>query len=141
MLKGFRNFILRGNVVDLAVGIVIGTAFTAVVNALVSSFITPLIAAIWGKHDFSKLTFELNGSTFTYGEFINSLLSFLIIAAVVYFLIVLPMNKLLTRFFPSEDVEDPKRECPECLSAIPMHATRCAFCTVAVEPTIDTPTT
>ena len=135
MLKGFRNFVLRGNVVDLAVGIVIGAAFTAVVNALVSSFITPLIAAIGGKPDFSKLVITLNGSKFTYGVFINAVISFLLIAAVIYFLVVLPVNKLMARFFPTENVEVPKRECPECLSSIPVAATRCAFCTASVTPT------
>jgi len=135
VLKGFRNFVLRGNVVDLAVGIVIGAAFTAVVNALVSSFITPLIAAIGGKPDFSKLVITLNGSKFTYGVFINAVISFLLIAAVIYFLVVLPVNKLMARFFPTENVEVPKRECPECLSSIPVAATRCAFCTASVTPT------
>lgn len=132
MLKGFRNFILRGNVVDLAVGIVIGAAFTAVVNALVSSFITPLIAAIGGQTDFSKLYFTLNGSKFTYGLFINAVISFLIVAAAIYFFVVLPVSRLMARFYPSENIEEPKRECPECLSSIPQAATRCAFCTAVV---------
>lgn len=133
MLKGFRDFILRGNVVDLAVGIVIGAAFTAVVNALVSSFITPLIAAIGGKQDFSKLYFTLNGSRFTYGTFVNAIISFLIVAAVLYFLIVVPVDRLMQRFMPKK-LDAPKRDCPECLSSIPAAASRCSFCTAQVTP-------
>ncbi len=132
MLKGFRDFILRGNVVDLAVGIMIGAAFTAVVNSLVSGLLTPLIAAIGGQHDFSKLSFKLHGSTFHYGVFINAVISFLILAAVIYFLVVLPLNKVMKRFFPAKDVESPKRDCPECLSSIPAAARRCSFCTAEV---------
>ncbi|MGA8114170.1 MAG: large conductance mechanosensitive channel protein MscL [Actinocatenispora sp.] len=134
MFKGFRDFILRGNVIDLAVGIVIGVAFNAVVESLVSSFITPLFAAIWGKHDFSKLIFEVNGSKFHFGIFVNAVISFVILAAVVYFLVVLPVNKLMTRFFPAKDVASPKRDCPECLSSIPAAASRCSFCTAQVAP-------
>jgi large conductance mechanosensitive channel len=133
VLKGFRDFILRGNVVDLAVGIVIGAAFTAVVNALVSSFITPLIAAIGGKQDFSKLYFTLNGSRFTYGTFVNAIISFLIVAAVLYFLIVVPVDRLMQRFMPKK-LDAPKRDCPECLSSIPAAASRCSFCTAQVTP-------
>ncbi|GAA3519899.1 large conductance mechanosensitive channel protein MscL [Actinocatenispora rupis] len=134
MLKGFRDFILRGNVVDLAVGIVIGAAFTAVVNALVSSFITPLIAAIGGKQDFSSLYFTLNGSQFKYGVFINAVFAFLIVAAVLYFLVVVPVDRMLRRFFPAK-LDAPKRDCPECLSSIPAAASRCSFCTAQVDPT------
>jgi large conductance mechanosensitive channel len=133
-MKGFRDFVLRGNVVDLAVGIVIGAAFTGVVNALVSSFITPLIAAIGGKRDFSGLVLTLNGSRFTYGLFINAVISFLLVAAVVYFLVVLPVNRIMARYFPKQDIESPKRDCPECLSSIPAAAKRCAFCTAEVPP-------
>jgi|SRR4051794_2878024 large conductance mechanosensitive channel len=133
-MKGFRDFVLRGNVVDLAVGIVIGAAFTGVVNALVSSFITPLLAAIGGKPDFSRLVLTLNGSKFTYGLFINALISFLLVAAVVYFLVVLPVNRVMTRYFPKQDIESPKRDCPECLSSIPAAAKRCAFCTAQLPP-------
>lgn len=140
MFKGFRTFILRGNLVDLAVGIVIGSAFTALVEALVSSLLTPLIAAIFGKHDFSELYFTWHHSKFTYGTFINALVSFLIVAAVLYFLVVLPVSKLMTRFFPSDDVDVPERQCPECLSSIPAAATRCAHCTAQVTPELVTDT-
>jgi large conductance mechanosensitive channel len=132
MLKEFRQFILRGSLVDLAVAVVIGAAFTAVVNALVSSLITPLIAAIGGEPDFSDLAFTINGSRFAYGEFFNALIAFLIIAAVVFFLVIKPVNVLLERFKTEPDVETPTRECPECLSAIPVAARRCAFCTSEV---------
>jgi large conductance mechanosensitive channel len=129
MLKGFRSFILRGNVVDLAVGIVIGAAFGAVVTALVSDFITPIIAAIGGKPDFSALYFTVNGSKFSYGHFLNALISFLIIAAAVYFLVVVPVNKLMARYKPSAEEPASTKDCPHCLSSIPAAATRCAFCT------------
>lgn len=134
MLKGFRDFILRGNVVDLAVAVVIGAAFTAVVNSLVKSFITPLIAAIGGEPDFSALSFEINNSRFLYGEFFNAVISFLIIAAVVYFLVVLPVNKLMSMRKTEEAVADVTRECPECLSKVPVAARRCAFCTTELPP-------
>jgi large conductance mechanosensitive channel len=131
-VKGFRNFISRGNLIELAVAVVIGTAFTAVVTAIVADLITPLIAAIGGQHDFSGLTFKVHGSTFKYGAFINALLSFLIIAAVVYFLIVAPMAKISARF--KREVEVTTRDCPECLSTIPIAATRCMYCTTVVAP-------
>lgn len=131
-VKGFRNFISRGNLIDLAVAVVIGTAFTAVVTAIVADLITPLIAAIGGQHDFSGLTFTVHGSTFKYGAFINALLSFLIIAAVVYFLIVAPMAKITARFHREAEVTT--RDCPECLSTIPIAATRCMYCTTVVAP-------
>ena len=133
-MKGFRNFISRGNLIDLAVAVVIGTAFTAVVTAIVADLITPLIAAIGGQPDFSKLTFTVHGSTFKYGAFINALISFLIIAAVVYFLIVAPMAKITARF--KRDVEVTTRDCPECLSTIPIAATRCMYCTTVVAPVL-----
>lgn len=129
MLKGFRSFILRGNVVDLAIGIVIGAAFGAVVTALVSDFITPVIAAIGGKPDFGALYFTVNGSKFAYGHFLNALISFLIIAAAIYFLVVLPVNKLMARYKPTAEEPTPTKDCPHCLSSIPQAATRCAFCT------------
>ena len=133
MFKGFRDFILRGNVIDLAIAVVIGVAFTAVVTALVSDLITPLIAAIFGKPDFSNLTFTINNSTFKYGAVINAVISFLAIAAVVYFVVVVPMNKLAERRAkPAVDVTT--RECPECLSTIPKAARRCSFCTSQVTP-------
>jgi large conductance mechanosensitive channel len=134
MLKEFRGFILRGNLVDLAVAVVIGAAFGAVVTALVSDFITPLIAAIGGKPDFSNLSFTINDSKFSYGHFINALLSFLIIAAVVFYFVVRPVNILLERYRTEPDVESETHACPECLSDIPMKARRCAFCTAAVAP-------
>ena len=129
MLKGFRSFILRGNVVDLAVGLVIGAAFGAVVTALVKDIITPIIGAIGGTPDFSQLTFTINGSQFFYGDFINALLAFLIIAAAVYFIVVIPMNKMMAKYKPTAEEPTPTKECPHCLSAIPVGATRCAFCT------------
>jgi large conductance mechanosensitive channel len=134
MLKDFREFILRGNLVDLAVAVVIGTAFGALVTAFVADFITPLLAAIGGKPDFSDLAFTVNSSRFTYGHFINALLSFLIIAAVVFFFVVKPVNALMKRYRAETDIETEKRDCPQCLSEIPVAATRCAFCTSEVPP-------
>jgi large conductance mechanosensitive channel len=129
-MKGFKQFLLRGNVVDLAVGIVIGVAFGGVVTALVKDLLTPLIAAQVKQPDFSGLSFTLNGSKFLYGEFINALLSFLIIAAAVYFFVVLPINALIARTRKEPVPADPTtKKCPECLSEIPIDARRCAFCT------------
>lgn len=136
MLKEFRAFILRGNLVDLAIAVVIGAAFGAVVTALVSDFITPLIAAIGGKPDFSNLTFTINDSKFFYGHFINALLSFVIIAAVVFFFVVRPVNALLERYRTEPDVQSETHPCPECLSDIPAQAHRCAFCTAEVAPAV-----
>jgi large conductance mechanosensitive channel len=132
MLKDFRDFVLRGNVVELAVAVVVGAAFGAVVTAFVASFITPLIAAIGGKPDFSALAFTINGSRFTYGLFINALIAFLIIAAVVFFLVVRPLNALMARLRPEPAVGQTTRTCPECLSEVPEAARRCAFCTVEI---------
>ena len=132
MLKDFRDFVLRGNVVELAVAVVIGAAFGAVVTAFVASFVTPLIAALGGKPDFSSLAFTINGSRFTYGAFFNALLSFLIIAAVVFFFVVRPLNALMARRRPEPPVDRVVRPCPECLSDIPEEARRCAFCTAEV---------
>ena len=129
MVKEFRQFILRGNLVELAVAVVIGTAFAAVVSAFVADLITPLIAAVGGEQDFSGLTFEINDSTFRYGDFINALLTFVIIAAVVFFFVVKPVNALMARHATEPDVERETRECPACLSNIPVGARRCAFCT------------
>jgi large conductance mechanosensitive channel len=131
-VKGFRDFISRGNLVELAVAVVIGTAFTAIVTAIVKDLITPLIAAIGGEPDFSGLKFKLHGSTFFYGDFFNALVSFLIIAAVVYFLIVAPMAKITARF--KREVAVTTRDCPECLSTIPLAASRCMYCTSPVAP-------
>ena len=133
-MSGFRKFILRGNVIDLAVGIVIGAAFTSVIQTLVKGLITPIIGVFGGIPDFSDWYFSINNSRFAIGEFINALLSFLIIAAVVYFLIVLPVNALMDRFKPEESLELRKRDCPKCLSKIPYLAERCAFCTADIGP-------
>jgi large conductance mechanosensitive channel len=133
-LDEFRAFILRGNVIDLAVAVVIGAAFTAVVTSLVANIITPLIAAVFGKPDFSSLKFTINGSTFNYGSFLNALISFLLIALVVFFLIVKPMNALMARMGRGGEAETPSRECPYCMSSIPVNATKCAYCTSEVEP-------
>jgi len=131
-VKGFRDFITRGNLIDLAVAVVIGTAFTAVVTALVADLITPLIAAIAGKPNFSALTFRVHNSTFLYGAFLNAALTFLIVAAVIYFLIVAPMSKITARF--ARAVEVTTKDCPECLSTIPLAASRCMYCTVQQAP-------
>jgi large conductance mechanosensitive channel len=132
MIKEFKEFLLRGNLVDMAVGIVIGLAFAAVITALVTDLITPLIAAIGGEPDFNSLDFKINGSTFRYGHFLNTVISFLIIAAVVFFLVIRPFNALMERR-KSKRLEDAvTRECPECLSDIPAAAGRCAFCTAEV---------
>jgi large conductance mechanosensitive channel len=128
----FKAFILRGNVVDLAVGIVIGAAFGAVVAALVKDLITPFIAAIGGKPDFSSVGFTINKSRFLVGDFINAIVSFLIIAAVVFFFVVKPVNALMNLRKTETPVEETTRECPYCLSSIPIKATRCAFCTQEV---------
>ena len=134
MLKGFRDFILRGNVVDLAVAVVIGAAFGAVVTAFVSGIVTPLIGAIIGKPSFGDLQFTINSSRFLYGNVLNALISFLGIAAVVYFLIVRPMNAIQDRLTSKQPVDKPVRPCPECESDIPVTARRCAFCTAEVGP-------
>jgi len=134
MLKEFREFILRGNLVDLAIAVVIGTAFGAVVAALVADLVTPLIAAVGGEPDFDGLSFTINGSEFRYGHFINALLTFVIIAAVVFFLVVKPVNALMARMRTGEDVEEETHKCPECRSDIPVSARRCAFCTAQVQP-------
>jgi large conductance mechanosensitive channel len=132
MLKGFRDFILRGNIIDLAVAVVIGGAFGQIVSALVRDIITPLIGAIGGKPDFSNIVFNINGSKFLVGDFLNALISFLIIAAVIYFLIVLPMNRLMKKLKRGEKREATEKVCPECLSLIPLKAQRCKFCGVSL---------
>ena len=128
-MRGFRDFILQGNVVELAVAVVVAVAFGAVVTALVEDLLTPLIAAIGGQPDFSSLDFTINESRFLYGDFINAVIAFLLIAAVVYFLVVLPYTKLRERRRSDEPVGPIQRACPRCLSNIPVEATRCAFCT------------
>jgi len=128
-LKGFRTFLLRGNVVDLAVAVVIGTAFGVVVTAFVKDLVTPLIAAIGGKPDFASLSFTINNSKFLYGEFFNALIAFLVIAAVIYFFVVLPINALVARARREPPADPTTKKCTECLSEIPIGAKRCAFCT------------
>jgi large conductance mechanosensitive channel len=129
-MKGFKQFLMRGNVIDLAVAVVIGAAFGAVVTALVKDLITPLIAAIVGKPDFSAIVFTINGSKFMIGDFINAVVSFLLIASAVYFFVVLPVNAVMARIRRGDVPPDPTtKKCPECLSEIPIGARRCAFCT------------
>jgi len=134
MLKEFREFILRGNLVELAVAVVLGTAFGAVVTALVKDLVTPLIAAVGGQPDFSRLTFTINDSKFLYGDFINALLAFLIIAVVVFFFVIKPVNALMARRKVETPADATTHACPECLSDIPLAASRCAFCTAEVTP-------
>lgn len=129
MFKGFKEFIMKGNVVDMAVGVVIGVAFGNVIAALVVDLITPLIGAFGGTPDFSGISFTINGSIFMVGYFLNALISFLTIAAVIYFAVIMPMNKM-TQNLKSGKTEDPtEKACPECLSLIPIKAKRCKFCT------------
>ena len=128
-MSGFKKFLLRGNLVDLAVAVIIGAAFATLIVALTKDFITPLLAAIAGKRDFSSLNFTINKSTFNYGDFINALIAFLILAAVLYFLVIVPFSRLLERFKPAPDEPAPTKECTECLSSIPAAARKCAFCT------------
>lgn len=132
LIDEFKQFLLRGNLVDIAVGIVIGIAFAAVVTALVEDLITPLIAAIGGQSNFSTLDFTVNGSTFLYGDFINKLITFVMIAAVVFFLVVKPVNALTSRARREPPPDPTTRKCPECLSIIPLEARRCAYCTAEV---------
>ncbi len=127
MFKGFRDFVLRGNVVDLAVGVVIGVAFGTVVTAFVKDLLTPVIAAIVQKPDFSGFFFEVNGTKFLYGDFLNAIISFLLIALAVYYFVVLPVNALMKRF--EKRALPDKKKCPECESDVPITARRCAFCT------------
>lgn len=133
MLKGFKKFILKGNVVDMAVGVVVGVAFGNVVTALVKDLITPLIGSFGGTPDFSGIFFTINGSKFMVGDFINTLISFLTIATTIYFLVVLPMNTLLEKTKSGKTENPSEKACPECLSLIPIKAKRCKFCTAAVE--------
>jgi large conductance mechanosensitive channel len=133
-VKDFKEFLLRGNLVDMAVGIVIGLAFAAVIGAFVADLITPLLAAIGGKPNFDSLSFTINGSHFLYGHFINALLTFLIIAAVIFFFVVKPVNALMARRRTEMPVEEQTRQCPQCRSEIPVLAHRCAFCTSEVAP-------
>jgi len=133
VLKEFRQFIVRGNLVDLAVAVILGAAFGTVVMALVEDLVTPLIAAVAGEPDFGAIGFTVNGSRFAVGHFLNALVSFLLIAVVVFFGVVKPVNALLARFQGERDTTNPTRDCPECLSSIPVAARRCSFCTSPVE--------
>jgi large conductance mechanosensitive channel len=129
MLSGFKQFILRGNVVDMAVGVVIGAAFATVVNAFTKDLLTPLIAALAGKPDFSAISFSVNGSVFAIGDFINAAVAFLLVAAAIYFFVVTPVNLLVARMHRSDAPASPtSKKCPECLSEIPIDARRCAHC-------------
>ena len=135
MLKGFKQFLLRGNVIDLAVAVVIGGAFGAVVAALVRDLLTPLIAAVFGKPNFSGINFTVNGSVFPVGDFVNAVISFVLIAAAIYFFVVVPVNAVMARARRGQAPPDPTtKQCPECLSTIPIQARRCAFCTSVVSP-------
>lgn len=129
MLKEFKQFLLRGNVVDLAVGVVIGASFGAVVSALVADLFTPFIAAIAKVPDFSDLVFTLNGSEFLIGHLINAVISFLLVATAVFFFVVKPMNLLVARSRTAPPADPTTKKCPQCLSEVPLHATRCAYCT------------
>jgi large conductance mechanosensitive channel len=129
MLKGFKQFILRGNVVDLAVGVVIGASFSAVVTSLVNNILTPIIAAIFKSPDFSGLMFTINGSNFMYGNFLNALIAFIIVAGAVYFFVVTPINTLISKTRKEKPLDPTTKKCTECLSEIPIEAKRCAYCT------------
>lgn len=133
-MNGFKQFLLRGNVVDLAVAVVIGAAFATIVTAFVKDILTPFIGIFGGVPDFSALKFTINSSEFLIGDFINALLSFLIIAAVIYFFVVNPMNALISRSRKAPPPDPTTRKCPECLSTVPIAATRCAFCTITLQP-------
>jgi large conductance mechanosensitive channel len=132
MLDGFKKFILRGNVVDMAVGVVVGAAFGSVVTELTKAFLTPLIALLVGKPDYSNLKFTINTTTFPIGEFINACISFILIAAAVYFFVVVPINWLMARMHKEEAPAPTTKKCPECLSEIPIEARRCSHCTQPV---------
>jgi large conductance mechanosensitive channel len=132
MAGGFKQFLLRGNVVDLAVGVVVGAAFGGVVTGFTKDLLTPLIAAVAGKPDFSAIQFTINNSKFLVGDFVNALVSFLIVATAVYYLVVLPVNALISRARKEPPADPTTRKCPECLSEIPIGAKRCAFCTSPV---------
>lgn len=134
-LHEFRKFLLRGNVIDLAVAVIIGVAFGAVVTSLVEDIMTPLIAAVIGEPDFSALSVSVNGSEVTYGNFLNALLSFLIVAAVVFYVIITPVNRMMSRFQSQAETPEPTtRKCPYCWTEVPKQASRCAACTSELEP-------
>jgi large conductance mechanosensitive channel len=127
-MKGFRAFLLRGNVIELATAVVIGVAFGVVITAFVKDLVTPLIAAIGGQPDFSSMSFTVNNSKFLYGDFLNALLAFILIAAVIYFLVIVPYTALMARSKKEPPADPTTKKCPECLSDIPIDARRCAFC-------------
>jgi large conductance mechanosensitive channel len=136
-MKGFKQFLLRGNVVDLAVGVVIGAAFGSVVNSLVKGLLTPFIAAVAKQPDFSSISFTIRGSKFLFGDFVNSVVSFIIIASAVYFAVVLPMNALIAKIQREDKPTQPStKKCPECLSEIPIAARRCAHCSQPVPQSV-----
>src|SRR5688500_18117805 len=134
MLKDFRAFVLRGNVIDLAVGVAIGAAFASVVTSFTEGLLTPLLAIPGDAASFGKLSFKVSGSKFAYGAVIDAIISFVITAAVLFFLVIKPVNALMTRRRTETDVESTTRDCPECMSSIPKAARRCAFCTAEVAP-------
>lgn len=134
MIKDFKAFILRGNVIDLAIGVAIGAAFAGVVTSFTENLLTPLLAIPGDKASFSELSFKVSGSEFRYGAVIDAIISFLLIAAVLFFFVVRPVNTLMARRKTEPDVESTTRDCPECLSSIPAAASRCAFCTAQVAP-------
>lgn len=133
MATEFKQFLLRGNVIDLAVAVVIGAAFGAVINSFVTDLLTPLIAAVFGEPDFARLTFDINDSVFRYGSFINALVAFALVAAAIFFVVVRPVNALIARSRNEAPADPSTRKCPHCLSEIPIEASRCAFCTERVE--------
>jgi large conductance mechanosensitive channel len=136
MLKDFKQFLMRGNTLDLAIALAIGAAFGAVIASLVADLLTPLIAAIFGEPDFSRLTFTINGSIFRYGAFLNTVIAFVLVAIAIFFFVIRPLNAFTQRM-RSEPPPDPTtRKCPECLSEIPVEARRCAFCTVEVPASV-----
>jgi large conductance mechanosensitive channel len=137
-MRGFKAFLLRGNVVELATAVVIGVAFGVVITAFVKDLVTPLIAAIGGNPDFSTLSFTVNSSKFLYGDFINALIAFVLIAAVIYFLVIVPYTALMARAKKEPPADPTTKKCPECLSEIPIDARRCAFCGERVTPAGDT---
>jgi large conductance mechanosensitive channel len=132
MLKDFKQFLVRGNAVDLAVAVVIGAAFGAVIASLVADLLTPLIAAIFGERDFSQLTFTVNGSVFRYGAFLNAVIAFVLVAAAIFFFVIRPVNAFTQRMRKEPTPDPTTRKCPDCLSEIPIGARRCAFCTAEV---------
>jgi len=132
MIKGFKQFIFKGSVLDLAIAVVIGAAFGTVISAFVKDLLTPLIAAIGGQPDFSSLHFTINNSRFLYGDFLNAVASFIIVGAAVYFFVIVPVSRMATRTKGNE--APATRECPECLSTVPLQARRCAHCSAAISP-------